>query len=85
MCHKKRKEKDCSGNIAMERLKLILDAEKQRLDDDTLRQIHQEIGAVITKYVDIDPDNIEVKVILKEYNLHTKNDIKEETDCTYAV
>lgn len=72
MCHRagnrKRREIKGSGNIARERLKLILDAEKQRLDDDTLRQIQQEIGSVITKYVDIEPENIEVKVILKGYS-----------------
>lgn len=69
MCHRNRsrrkKETDSSGNIARERLKLILEAEKQRLDDETMRQIQQEIGVVITKYVDIEPENIEVKVILK--------------------
>ena len=67
MCHRSRRkrETDSSGNIARERLKLILDAEKQRLDDETMRQIQQEIGVVITKYVDIEPENIEVKVILK--------------------
>lgn len=56
-----------SGKIAKERLKLILDAEKQKLDEDTLNQIKQEIGSVITKYVDIEPENIEVKVLLKDY------------------
>lgn len=66
--NRKRKETDGSGNIARERLRLILDAEKQKLDDDTLRQIQQEIGGVITKYVDIEPENIEVKVILKGYS-----------------
>lgn len=65
MCHKRKRWAEGSKNIACERLKLILDAEKHRLDDDTLRQIQQEIGVVITKYVDIEPENIEVKVILK--------------------
>ena len=56
-----------SGTVAKERLKLMMDAEKQRLDDDTLKQIRQEIGTVITKYVDIEPENVEVKVLLKDY------------------
>lgn len=61
MCHR------TSRHIAKERLKLMIDAEKQKLDDDTLNQIRQEIGMVITKYVDIEPENIEVKVTLKDY------------------
>ena len=56
-----------SGTVAKERLKLMMDAEKQKLDDDTLKQISQEIGTVITKYVDIEPENVEVKVLLKDY------------------
>lgn len=56
-----------SGTVAKERLKLMMDAEKQKLDDDTLKQIRQEIGTVITKYVDIEPENVEVKVLLKDY------------------
>lgn len=56
-----------SKSIAKERLKLMMDAAKQKLDDDTLTQIRHEIGSVITKYVDIEPENVEVKVMLKDY------------------
>ncbi|MDD6307090.1 MAG: cell division topological specificity factor MinE [Clostridiales bacterium] len=56
-----------SGIVAKERLKIMMTAEKQRLDDETLDQIRQEIGTVITKYVIIEPENIEVKVLLKDY------------------
>ena len=61
MCHR------TSGNIAKERLRVMMDAKKQKLDDDTLNQIRQEIGTVITKYIDIEPENVEVKVMLKDY------------------
>ena len=57
-----------SGIVAKERLKLMMTLEKERLDDATLDQIRQEIGTVITKYVVIEPENIEVKVLLKDYN-----------------
>lgn len=75
MCHRLKRnmgEKNqvsgaSSGTVAKERLKLMMDAEKQKLDDDTLKQIRQEIGTVITKYVDIEPENVEVKVLLKDY------------------
>lgn len=56
-----------SGIVAKERLKLMMTLEKDRLDDATLDQIRQEIGTVITKYVVIEPENIEVKVLLKDY------------------
>lgn len=56
-----------SKNIAKERLRLMMEAQRQKLDEDVLNQIRSEIGGVITKYVDIEPENIEVKVILKDY------------------
>lgn len=80
MCHRAKKRTsdkkafglDISGNVAKERLKLMIDSRKRRLDDDTLSQIRHEIGAVITKYVDIEPENVEIKVILKDYKLHAE-------------
>ncbi len=62
MCHRTGKK-----NVAKERLKLMIDARKKRIDDDTMSQLRQEIGSVVTKYVDIEPENIEIKIILKEY------------------
>lgn len=56
--------------VAKERLKLMIDARKQQIDEDTMNQIRHEIGTVVTKYVDIDPENIEIKVILKDYKAH---------------
>ena len=69
MCHRTKinRSSGASGQIAKERLKIMMDAEKQNLDDDTLNQIRQEIGAVITKYVNIEPENVEVKVTLRDY------------------
>lgn len=69
MCHRTKinRSSGASGQIAKERLKIMMDAEKQKLDDDTLNQIRQEIGAVITKYVNIEPENVEVKVTLRDY------------------
>lgn len=61
MCHKSEKK-----NVAKERLRLMIDARKKRLDTDTMNQLRQEIGSIVTKYVDIEPENIEIKIILKE-------------------
>lgn len=44
----------------------MIDARKKRLDTDTMNQLRQEIGSIVTKYVDIEPENIEIKIILKE-------------------
>lgn len=56
-----------SGTVARERLRLMMDMEKNRLDEETMWQIRTEIGSVITKYVNVDPENVEVKVLLKDY------------------
>ena len=56
-----------SGNVAKERLRIMMTEEKQKLDDETMERIRREIGTVITRYVVIDPDNVEVKVTLKDY------------------
>jgi cell division topological specificity factor len=56
-----------SGMIAGERLRLLFQAEKKQLSEDTMQQLVQEIGTVITKYIDVDPEHIEVRVTLKDY------------------
>lgn len=56
-----------SGNVAKERLKLMMNADYHKLDEATMELIRQEIGCVITKYVVIEPENIEIKVMLKDY------------------
>lgn len=61
MCHRNGKQ-----NIAKERLRLMIDARKKRLDEDTMISLRQEIGSIVTKYVDVEPENIEIKIILKE-------------------
>jgi cell division topological specificity factor len=68
MVYKSRKEvPEHSGCVAKERLKFMFHTEKKQLGEDIMHQIRQEIGAVITKYVDIEPENIEVRVTLKDY------------------
>lgn len=52
---------------AKERLKCMIQYENNILDDETMRNICRDIENVITKYIDVEPENIEIKVILKEY------------------
>lgn len=67
-----------TGMIAKERLKLMIDARKQQLDEDTMNQLRHEIGEVVSKYVDIEPEHIEIKIILKNYKSRVPCDIKRE-------
>lgn len=50
-----------SGNVAKERLKLMMNADHQKLDDATMELIRQEIGCVITKYVVIERRTLRLK------------------------
>lgn len=54
-------------NVVKERLRLMIDARRKELDEDTMNQLRQEIGSIVTKYIDVEPENIEIKIILKEY------------------
>ncbi len=54
-----------SGMIAMERLKTILENENMSLDEETIDLIRKDIGIVVSRYVDVAPENIDIKVILK--------------------
>ena len=56
-----------SVTAAKERLKCMIHYENNILDEETMGYIRRDIGNVITKYVDVEPENIEIKVILKEY------------------
>lgn len=60
-------KKHTSGTVAFERLKLMLTDEKLKLDEDTVSAIRQDVGNVVLKYVDVEPDNVDIKIILKEY------------------
>lgn len=60
-------KKDSSGIVALQRLRTILADEKCEIDEETMSSIKREVGNVILKYVDIEPDNVNIKIILKEY------------------
>ena len=45
----------------------MIDSRRKQLDDETLAQIRHEIGEIVTRYVDIEPENVEIKIILKDY------------------
>ena len=59
--------KNTSRVIAFERLKTMFADEKMELDEDTMSAIRKEISNIVLNYVDIEPDNVDIKIILKEY------------------
>ncbi len=56
-----------SGSVAKERLRLMMGTAHEKLDEDTLDLIRQDISAAVTKYVDVEPENIEIKVRLRDF------------------
>lgn len=56
----------------------MMDTRKRQLDEETLTLIRHEIGTVITKYVDIEPENVEIKIVLKDYKPQPESDTKRE-------
>lgn len=60
-------KKTASGTIALTRLKNMLANEKVMLDEDTMASIRRDVGDVVLKYVDVKPDDVDIKIILKEY------------------
>ncbi|WP_432698500.1 cell division topological specificity factor MinE [Marinobacterium sp. YM272] len=58
-----RSKKQTSANVAKERLQVLVAYERnQRNQPDYLPQMQQEILAVISRYVDIDVDDVQVNL-----------------------
>jgi cell division topological specificity factor len=55
-----------SKTVAAGRLKTIFDKHKKCLDDDMMLELRREIGEVVAKFIDVEPENIEVRVTLKD-------------------
>ncbi len=55
-------KKSKSGNDAKNRLKFVLYAEHQDLPPETLEKIKNEFITVISKYVTVDTDNLDIKI-----------------------
>ena len=51
-----------SGEIARKRLKLLLVADKTNCSPEFLEMIKDDIFQVVSKYMDIDPEEIEVGI-----------------------
>jgi len=55
-----RRNRPASGAVAKQRLQLVLVQDRVKLPPEVLEAIREDIVAVISKYVDIDQEGIEV-------------------------
>jgi cell division topological specificity factor len=62
----KDKNKKGSKNIAKDRLKLVLVHDRASMSPELMEALRRELIEVISKYVDVDNNNIEVE--LNDYN-----------------
>ncbi|MGL6114068.1 cell division topological specificity factor MinE [Cetobacterium sp. SF1] len=60
--------KEKSGNIAKDRLKFVLIHDRSMISPRVLDDMRDEIIAVISKYVDIDRDSLNIEVSQCENN-----------------
>lgn len=51
-----------SGDIAKDRLKLLLVSDRANCSPEMMEQIKNDIIAVISKYMDIDPQGLDIQI-----------------------
>ncbi|BCN31205.1 cell division topological specificity factor MinE [Anaeromicropila herbilytica] len=51
-----------SGNVAKDRLKLVLVSDRANCSPEIMEQIKNDIIAVLSKYVEIDSDGLDIKI-----------------------
>ena len=57
-----RRNQPHSGTVAKQRLQLVLVQDRVKLPPEVLEAIREDIIAVISKYVDVEQDGIEVEI-----------------------
>jgi len=57
-----RRNRPHSGTVAKQRLQLVLVQDRVKLPPEVLEAIREDIIAVISKYVDVEQDGIEVEI-----------------------
>lgn len=55
-----------SGTVATDRLKLVLVSDRANCSPDIMEQIKNDIISVISKYVEIDLDGLDIKITQTE-------------------
>lgn len=54
--------KKSSGNVAKDRLKMVLVSDRANCSPEIMEQIKNDIIQVISKYVEIDVDGLDIKI-----------------------
>ena len=58
--------KKSSGNVARDRLKLVLVSDRANCSPEIMEQMKNDIIQVISKYVEIDVDGLDIKITQTE-------------------
>lgn len=58
--------KKSSGNVAKDRLKLVLVSDRANCSPEIMEQMKNDIITVISKYVEIDVDGLDIKITQTE-------------------
>ena len=66
-------KKKTSSNIAKERLKLVLVSDRAGCSPDVMEQIKNDIINVISRYIEIDQEGLEINVTQTESDLNNGN------------
>jgi cell division topological specificity factor len=59
-------KKKASGNVAKDRLKLVLVSDRANCSPEIMEQIKNDIIAVLSKYVEIDSEGLDIKITQTE-------------------
>ena len=59
-------KKKASGNIAKDRLKLVLVSDRANCSPEIMEKIKNEIIQVISKYIEIDLEGLDIKITQTE-------------------
>lgn len=59
-------KKKSSGNVAKDRLKLVLVSDRANCSPEIMEQMKNDIITVISKYVEIDVDGLDIKITQTE-------------------
>ena len=63
-------KKKGTGSIAKDRLKLVLVSDRAGCSLEIMEQIKNDIIAVISKYIEIDQDGLDIKITQTESEAH---------------
>ncbi|NLJ97422.1 MAG: cell division topological specificity factor MinE [Clostridiales bacterium] len=59
-----------TGSIAKDRLKLVLVSDRAGCSPEIMEQIKNDIIKVISKYIEIDLDGLDIKITQQESEMH---------------